>query len=129
MENEFIVKTLGQFQGYRTRLKEMHWSSPSMDIHTLTDEMTNVLEGFEDSLAEISIALWGEIKPGDLIVKSSNDYDFRDILKAIHGKAIEIKRCCEEGGLLWSGIGGITDTFIADVEAIIFKTNLSYKTV
>ena len=127
MRNEFIVKTLGQIQGYRTRLKELHWSSPNLKIHELVADMTKSLETYEDSLAELSIALWGEIEPGELAVKSSEDYSLKDLLNTLHGKAIEIKRECNKQGLLWSGLESITDSFIVEVETIIFKVNMESK--
>lgn len=128
MKNEFIVDTLNSIEGYKTRLKEIHWSSPNMRIHELSDEFTAALGTYEDQIAELAISLWGEIVPGELDPIPSGDMDFLNLLQTILGKAIEVKRNCESG-LMWTGIESVTDSFIAEVQTFIFKTKMAYKTL
>lgn len=129
MDNRFIVKTLGQLEGFKTRLKEIHWSSPNMRIHELSDEFTSTVSSFEDNIAELAISLWGEVVPGELKVETPEDTDFLDLLQTVLGKAIEIKRECGKGGLMWTGIESSVDSFIADVQISIYKAKLEYKTL
>ena len=129
MDNKFIVKTLGQLEGFKTRLKEIHWSSPNMRIHELSDEFTSTVSSFEDHIAELAISLWGEVVPGELKVETPEDTDFLDLLQTVLGKAIEIKRECGTGGLMWTGIESSVDSFIADVQISIYKAKLEYKTL
>lgn len=128
MKNEFIIDTLNSIEGYKTRLKEIHWSSPNMCIHELSDEFSTILGNYEDQIAELAISLWGEIVPGELEPISSGDMDFLSLLQTILGKAIEVKRNCESG-LMWTGIESVTDSFIADVQTYIFKVRMEYKSL
>lgn len=127
MKNKFIVDTLGQFEGYKTRLKELHWGAPSMRIHELSDEYTSTVSKFDDVLAEISSSIWGKIEVGEINPELPEDDKFIDILQTILGKAIEIKRQCGEGGLIWTGIESNVDAFIADTQIMIFKVKEELK--
>lgn len=121
MKNEFIINILGDFEGYKTRLKELHWGAPNMRIHELSDEYTSTVSKFDDTLAEISSSIWGKIEVGEISPELPDDDDFLSILQTILGKAIEIKRKCKDEGLLWTGIESTVDSFIADTQIMIFK--------
>ena len=66
MENKFILDLENRFHGIHTRLKELHFSAPSMSIHKLVDDFDEEFLEFDDAFMENAQALWGLIKPGDL---------------------------------------------------------------
>ena len=51
MENKFILDLENKFHGIHTRLKELHFSAPSMSIHKLIDDFDNVMEFFSYGLS------------------------------------------------------------------------------
>lgn len=124
MKNEFIIETLGLFEGYKTRLKELHWSASNMEIHRLIDEYSDTVSKFEDALAEISSSIWGAPEVCSIQPELPEDVEFPDLLQTILGKSIEIKRKCVDEGLIWTGIESTVDSFIADSQIMIYKTKL-----
>ena len=73
---EKLVEVLGKIEGHKTRLKELHWSSPSRSMHVIIDDFSSELAEFEDALAENSIALLDFVYTGDLSPKLPEETDF-----------------------------------------------------
>ena len=66
MEKDYLVSVIERLEGYKTRLKELHWSSPSHSIHIITDDFSEELGKFEDDLAENGITArslkWNKVR-------------------------------------------------------------------
>lgn len=60
MNNKFILNLENQFHGIHTRLKELHFSAPTMSIHKLIDD-------FDGEFQDLMMLLWKMLKlSGDL---------------------------------------------------------------
>ena len=67
---ENTSKLLCKLEGYKTRMKELHWDASSMSSHELCDKITDTISEFEDALAEEMQTISGEtIKPGDISIE------------------------------------------------------------
>lgn len=119
MNNKFILNLENQFHGIHTRLKELHFSAPTMSIHKLIDDFDNEFQDFDDAIMENSQALWGFIKPGTLNPILPEALDFESILVDIRGLLTGIKREAGED-LMWTGIINRTDDFFEVVNKYIY---------
>lgn len=67
---ENTSKLLCKLEGYKTRMKELHWDATTMSSHELCDKITDTISEFEDALAEEMQTISGEtIKPGDISIE------------------------------------------------------------
>ena len=124
MTNEFILNLENQLQGVGTRLKELHFSAPSISIHKLVDEFDDEFKEFEDEIMENSQALWGTIKPGDLEPSLPESTNFKELLEEIRGFLVSIKK--EAGdNMMWTGIINIVDDFWATVNKYVYLINIA----
>jgi len=119
MNNKFILNLENQFHGIHTRLKELHFSAPTMIIHKLIDDFDGEFQDFDDAIMENSQALWGFIKPGTLNPILPEALDFESILVDIRGLLTGIKREAGED-LMWTGIINRTDDFFEVVNKYIY---------
>ena len=103
MNNEFILNLENQFHGIHTRLKELHYSAPTMSIHKLVDEFDEEFQEFDDAIMENSQALWGFIHPGDLNPILPEATEFEDLLTDIRGILVSVKKKANDD-LMWTGI-------------------------
>lgn len=124
MTNGYIVEIVSKFQGIGTRLKELHWGSPSYNIHKLIDEFHEEFDEFEDSLVENASALWGFIKPGDLIPEPASAMEFEELLEDLRGIVVGIKRKAGDN-LMWTGIINIVDDFVATINKFIYLVKIA----
>lgn len=119
MSNEFILNLENQLHGIHTRLKELHYSAPTMSIHKLIDEFDGEFQEFDDAIMENAQALWGFIKPGDLNPTLPEAIEFEELLEDIRGILVGIKK--EAGDdLMWTGIINRTDDFFETVNKYIY---------
>lgn len=119
MNNKFILNLENQFHGIYTRLKELHFSAPTMSIHKLIDDFDGEFQDFDDALMENAQALWGFIQPGTLSPILPEALEFENLLVDIRGLLTGIKR--EAGDdLMWSGIINRTDDFFETVNKYIY---------
>ena len=77
----FICK----LEGYKTLLKNIHWSAPQLTYHREIDDLLDEVIEFQDIVAEESMGYMGEqFKMGDLKGVMDSLKDPLEILKAIH---------------------------------------------
>ena len=122
-DKEKLVEVLNKIEGHKTRLKELHWSSPSHSFHIIIDEFSAALAEFEDGLAENSIALLDFVRPGDLNPVLPEETDFESDLEAIRAILSGIKADCED--TYWSGVINLVDDFWTTVNRYIYLAKIS----
>lgn len=129
MENKFILNLENKFHGIHTRLKELHFSAPSLSIHNLVDEFDEEFLKFDDAFMENAQALWGFIKPGDLNPILPEAMGFQELLTEIKGLLVKVKREAVDGGneIFWSGILNIVDDFMETVNKYIYLGIISHR--
>ena len=120
MENKFILDLENKFHGIHTRLKELHFSAPSLSIHKLIDEFDEEFQEFDDAIMENAQALWGFIKPGDLNPTLPEAMNFQELLTEIKGLLVRIKREAADNEIFWSGILNRVDDFMEVVNKYIY---------
>ena len=120
---EKLVVVLGKIEGHKTRLKELHWSSPSRSMHVIIDDFSSELAEFEDALVVNSIALLDFVYPGDLSPKLPEETDFESDLEAIRAILAGLKADCEE--TYWSGVINLVDDFWTTVNKYIYLAKIT----
>jgi len=120
---EKLVEVLNRIEGYKTRLKELHWSSPSHSFHIIIDEYSGEIAEFEDALAENSIALLDFVYPGDLNPVLPSDDDFESLLCSVRATLSGLKEDCED--MCWSGIVNLIDDFWTTTNRYVYLAKIS----
>lgn len=127
MENKFILDLENRFHGIHTRLKELHFSAPSMSTHKLIDDFDEEFLEFDDAFMENAQALWGLIKPGDLNPILPEAMTFQELLTEIKGLLVKIKREASDNEIFWSGILNRVDDFMETVNKYIYLGIISFR--
>lgn len=124
MKNTFILNLENKFHGIHTRLKELHFSAPTLSLHKLIDDFDSEFQEFDDAVMENSQAIWGFIQPGDLNPVLPESMEFLEILSEIKGLLIMIKKESKDNEMLWAGIINRVDDFIESVNKYIYLTQI-----
>ena len=61
-----ILNYINKLQGYKTAIKNLHWSSKYMSEHKLLDEIADSVANNQDEIAEMCQGLYGKIKINEL---------------------------------------------------------------
>ena len=127
MENNFILDLENKFHGIHTRLKELHFSAPSLSIHKLIDDFDEEFLEFDDAFMENAQALWGIVKPGDLNPVLPEAMNFQELLTEIKGLLVKVKREASDNEIFWSGILNRVDDFMEVVNKYIYLGIISFR--
>lgn len=123
MKDQNVLKIANTLEAFKTNLKSLHFSSPSLSIHkSVTDEFDDELLEFDDNLLENFQGVVNDfIYPDEL--KATEDYetayDFESYLVNLRGFVISIKRKYNDE-LLYSGVVNILDDFCQVINRYLY---------
>lgn len=124
MDSTFFIEIENQVQGIGTRLKELHWSAPSISIHKLIDEFCDPFSEFNDTMIEYLIPLHGTINPGELNPVLPEEKEFVSLLESIRGMLSKIKKQTSDQ-MMYSGLISLVDDFYLTVNKYIYLCQLN----
>lgn len=82
---DFVLDFISQLEGYKTKIKELHWEDSSIPGHELAGDIETMICDFEDSVAEDLQGVFGEDVKANTIhpynVKETTLKSFLDSLK------------------------------------------------
>lgn len=117
--NAFMMNIIGKMEGYKTRLKDLHWAAHNNSTHVRIDEILAALTDYEDAITEDAQATDGDIISGSVRSIPCNSADVFDILDQIKLDLIAIKRQYE-GNIEYTGVINETDDFFHTVKKYIY---------
>ena len=120
---EFFIDVENRVQGIGTRLKELHWSAPSISIHKIIDEFCDEFGEFNDAMIEYLIPLHGTIEPGELNPVLPDEKEFGEILESIRGILSQIKKQTADSRM-YSGLISLVDDFYQIVNKYIYLNEI-----
>lgn len=123
---DFILGLENKFHGFRTRLKELHFSAPSMSLHKLIDEFCDEFDEFDDAIMENAQAICGFIKPGDLSPELPDAMEMEDLLIDLRGIITSVKRKYNDA-VMWTGIINLIDDFYTTINKYIYLVKITKK--
>ena len=129
MENKFILDLENKFHGIHTRLKELHFSAPSLSLHKLIDEFDGEFLEFDDAVMENAQAVWGFIKVRDLNPVLPESKTFSELLREVKGILVMMKREAADSEILWSGIINRVDDFMEVTNKYIYLTSIATRSL
>jgi len=80
---QMFIDLINTLEGYKTRIKNMHWAAEAMNIHLRLDEMLDIVADYEDSIAEESMGIFQKMGPLDISGTKCNDSDPAKMLNSL----------------------------------------------
>lgn len=125
MKNEYIIEIASRLESAKTRLKELHWSSPGLNIHNITDNVSDWINETEDALIENLMAVSNDfVYPGDLKNIPWESKELENFLIDLRGFFTSIKRKLGDD-LIYSGVINIIDDAIQKNNMYIYQTRIA----
>lgn len=129
-ELDYYTKFLNTLEGFKTRIKNLHWSAKNMNIHTQLDTLLDTVSKYQDALAEDYMGVYGQVSPNILQGTPCSiqcPYELLNhIISATKDFYITINPAT---GLV--GIKGETESFIHDlnVQKYLFNINKGHNII
>lgn len=115
---DLIIGILNRIEGYRVRLKELHWSADSDGLHTLIDKVTDTLLKYEDEIAEDYQGISSDFKVGTLIPQLPESVDIKSLIKEMREDIGSLIYLDKE--LIYSGIRSLSKKFVHKMNIYLY---------
>lgn len=120
-----ILEYIKKVEGYRIRLREIHWSTEKHSEHVLTDSLISELTSHEDAVAEVAMGVLGiRIKVGQVIPTLPEETDLKSLLFAAVNNAIELKSKIEDNPQ-FAGLSNLLDDCVQELSKGRYLETLS----
>mgnify|MGYP001787734815 FL=1 len=106
-----ILNFENRLQGYRTRVKELHFAANRHSIHIIMDDFGSSLADFEDNIMEDAQAIHGQYTPGEINPVLPKSLDPEGILKEIRADLINMKDFFESQPMYTGCLNELEDFF------------------
>nr|DAH00749.1 MAG TPA: hypothetical protein [Crassvirales sp.] len=127
----FFLTYVNVLEGIKTQIKNVHWASlklPNSDkrgAHLYLDDFLEVVEDFQDLVAESAMGITGEsfefnTVKGVPFHASSTD----ELIKYIQNKTVEFYDAIPKE-TIYAGIKSETETFILNINQYVFRFKLT----
>ena len=117
------VEFLNQLEGWKTKCKNLHWSSPKLNIHVKLDEFGNILSSYQDSLAEGYMGINGKL-PSNILkgvsCEATNAFDF---IEEVRRNTINFYKKLPQD-VMYKGITSDCETFIQEINKYVYLFKL-----
>ena len=122
---EAILDYIMGLEGWRIRLREIHWSTESNAIHDLTDRLINDFEYNEDKIAECLMGLCGiRIKVGQICPNIPVEADDLESLLNVARTATVTLIASLESDKNYDGVVNILDEILETINKAQYKETL-----
>lgn len=75
---------LGILEGFKSTTKQLHWSTPSKNLHLVCDSLHQAIDKFQDMLAENYMGTEGvTIEMGSILTTTDFSVDFNELVENI----------------------------------------------
>lgn len=127
---EAILLYIKKLEGYRLRLREIHWSTTRKAEHELSDDLMSDLTDYEDSIAEEAMGIFGvRVKVGDIVPEIPEGKELKSILASLTNDTLTLLASLEpeEGktNIPSGGIPSILEDIIHDLNKSKYLETLS----
>ena len=125
MNNEYLLAIEGRLHGYHTRLKELHFSAPTMSLHKVIDDFDSALQEFDDTIMEDAQSIFGFIEPGMINPVLPEETEIEALLRSIRAMLADMKDNLQEK--LYTGIINTVDDFRSELNKTIYLVMICKK--
>ena len=122
-EKNDCVEFLNQLEGWKTKCKNLHWSSPKLNIHVKLDEFGNSLSSYQDSLAEGYMGINGKLPPNILKGISCEATNALDFIEEVRRNTINFYKKLPQD-VMYKGITSDCETFIQEINKYVYLFKL-----
>lgn len=119
-----IMKFINELEGYKTAIKNQHWSSKNMNEHKLFDDIASSVSDIQDMVAEISQGIYGKIEKNELNPTNYTIDTPTKFLEDLHKSTNDFYSTIKEGDE-YIGLRSEIEGFIGEIEQFKYLMTLA----
>lgn len=120
-----IINYINILEGYKSYIKNCHWSAKNMNEHELCDKIADTINENQDEIAEIAQGLFGKIKMKELDSKGMNFTSTKVLLKELIGDTNKFYKTIN--GDKFIGMRSVVESFLGELNKYQYLVDLCLK--
>ncbi len=124
MTNKLVLDFENRIHGFHTRLKELHFSAPSISIHKIIDDFDSELLEFDDEVMEDSQSIFGFIEPGQIQPVLPESLEIEELLVEIRGALADFLDKMGDSAT-WTGVRNEVEDFWHTLNKTIYLIKIA----
>lgn len=124
---KYIIKFICDLEGFKTGIKQLHWSAKNLSQHKLCDDIASAIAEYQDKVSEVEQSIGGKFPIGELKptpYKVSNLQDFMsDVLNDVNSFYEKLKGEGKE----YIGMRSDTEAFLSDFQRLSYLVDFTLK--
>nr|DAR32441.1 MAG TPA: hypothetical protein [Bacteriophage sp.] len=121
--SEFFIGFLNRLEGWKTKCKNLHWAAPKKNIHVYLDDFLEVLQDYQDGLAEGYMGILGQMSPNVITGTPSSVLNATDFIEEVRNHTLAFYDKIPEE-TVYKGITSECETFIQNINKYKFLFSL-----
>lgn len=118
-----FVRYINILEGYKTKIKNLHWAASAMNIHIRLDEMLDIVSDFQDSIAEEAMGIYGQMGSNVISGTPCECVDALMMLESLKQKTIIFYKSLQDK-VEYAGIKSETETFMHNINKYLYLFRL-----
>lgn len=111
---DFFIGFLNRLEGWKTKCKNLHWAAPKRNIHEYLDQFLEILQEYQDGLAEGYMGILGKMMPNAIKGISSDALNAIDFIDEVRGATVVFYDKIPKD-TVYKGITSECETFIQNI--------------
>ena len=120
---QYFIDYLNVLEGYKTKIKNLHWAAFGLSIHVKLDDLLGTVDGYQDAIAEDCMGIYGKMAPNVIQGVSCPHVDPLSALEGLKEKAFSFYTGLEDKAEL-AGIKSETEVFIHELNKFTYLFKL-----
>lgn len=109
-----ILDFLNRIEGWKTKCQNLHWASYKKNIHLYLDDFKDVLQEYQDGLAEEEMGIYGRMLPNVLVGTASTAMNAKEFITEVRDNTIAFYSGLPNDSI-FAGIRSECETFIHNI--------------
>lgn len=122
--SQFFINFINQLEGWKTKCKNLHWASFKKNIHTYLDDFLEILQDYQDSLAEEEMGIYGRMLPNVIEGTTSLSINAKEFIREVRTKTLTFYEKIPSDSL-HAGIKSECETFIHNINKYVYLFSLT----
>lgn len=121
--SQLFISFLNQIEGWKTKCKNLHWAAPKRNIHEYLDNFLEILQDYQDGLAEEMMGILGKMQPNAIKGTTCEALNANDFITEVKNKTLEFYNKIPSE-TIYKGITSECETFIHNINKYVYLFSL-----
>jgi hypothetical protein len=118
-----FINFISRLEGWKTKCKNLHWAAPKKNIHVYLDEFLEILQDYQDGLAEGYMGILGKMQPNVIQGVPSKALNAMDFIHEVLSATLMFYEKIPSS-TIYKGIASECETFIQNINKYVYLFSL-----